>query len=138
MYYSAVPHRPRLSVALICSLLGIAGCHTSVKLADAPRPPPAAAGVGNRAPTVKIEGVPEAKAVAGATVTLRANAYDADGDRLTLAWSVSAGTVSNATTPRTVWTAPSNPAAVTITLRVTDAAGATATDTLSVVVSAKP
>ncbi len=122
------------------TVLGVvvaAGCRTTVQLADPPLTTPPAAAVGNRPPSVKIEGA-SGPVTAGTRLTLRANVYDPDGDGVTLHWTASAGTLSGASTARTIWTAPSAPASLTITLQATDSTGASATDTLSLEVQAKP
>ncbi len=76
---------------LLCAAMP-AACRTSVQLADPPMTAPAAAVVGNRPPSVKIEGV-SARVTAGTRLTLRSNVYDPDGDELTLLWTATAGTL---------------------------------------------
>jgi len=126
---------------LVClTVLGVvmaAGCRTTVQLADPPLTAPASGAVGNRPPSVKIEGA-SARVTSGARLNLRANVYDPDGDEVTLHWTATAGTLSGASTARTTWTAPSTPTSLTITLSVTDSSGASSTDTLSVEVQARP
>ena len=73
-----------------------------------------------------------------ARLNLQANVYDPDGDEVTLEWTATAGALSGASTARTKWTAPAAATSLTITLSVTDSSGASATDTLSVDVQAKP
>lgn len=63
----------------------------------------------------------------GGTVSLFAEAEDADGDPLSYAWSAQAGTFSSASSDFTTWTAPSQPGSYSFTVTVTDSRGATAT-----------
>jgi PKD domain len=121
---------------LLCGAMPTA-CRTSVQLADPPMTAPAAGVVGNRPPSVKIEGV-SARVSAGTRLTLRGNVYDPDGDEVTLQWTATAGTLGGGSTARTTWTAPSAPMSLTITLRATDSSGASSADTVSVEVLAKP
>ena len=72
--------------------------HCAARRSAPPRPPSGA--VGNRPPSVKIEGA-SARVTAGARLNLRANVYDPDGDEVTLHWTASAGTLSGASTART-------------------------------------
>lgn len=134
-----MPNSRFMCLALL-GVLASVGCRTTVGLTDGPPAAPMAGAVGNRPPSVKIEGASErgSEVAAGTRLTLLAEVYDADGDEVTLAWSASAGTLSGASTPRTRWTAPATATSVTITVRATDSRGASATDTLSLVVQAKP
>jgi hypothetical protein len=125
--------RCRRVVCLIVLSVGVAvGCSTSMKLADAPAAAPAAGVVGNRPPSVKIEGAPATtrEVPAGSRLSLRANVYDPDGDAVTLQWTATAGALGSVSTPRTNWTAPTTATPVTIALRATDSSGASASDTL--------
>ena len=128
----------RLSHVLLVSAGLAAGCATSVRLADAPTTGPAAGVTPNRPPTVKIEGGSAQPVAAGSRLSLQANVYDPDGDAVTLEWTTTAGALSGATTARTNWTAPATATTLTITLRATDSSGASASDTLSLQVLAKP
>ncbi len=58
----------------------------------------------------------------GGTITLAGTATDDDGDPLTFKWTATAGTFTPASGegPTVQWTAPGSPAAVTITMAVTD------------------
>jgi hypothetical protein len=125
-----------MCLIVLCVGLG-AGCATSVRLADAPTTGPAAGIAPNRPPTAKIEGGSSQPVAAGAGLSLRANVYDPDGDAVTLQWTTTAGALSNASTTRTNWTAPTTATSVTITLRATDSSGASASDTLVLQVLAK-
>jgi len=134
-----MPNSRFMCLALL-GVLASMGCKTTVGLTDGPPAKPIAGVTGNRPPSVKIEGASGAGAsvAAGTRLTLLAEAYDADGDEVTLTWSASAGTLSGTSTPRTQWTAPATPASVTITVRATDSRGASVTDTVSLAVQSKP
>jgi hypothetical protein len=116
-----------------------AACSTSVGLMEPPPTAPpgtAATGALNRAPSAKIEN--QGAASRGSAFQLRVDAYDSDGDTLTIQWSASEGTFSSATTTRTTWTPAPTTTSATITVKVTDTAGASATDTTTIVVRSQP
>jgi hypothetical protein len=115
------------------------GCATSVGLTPGPETAPgAASGALNRPPSAKIEAGAGSTSGSGATYPLRVNAYDPDGDELTIEWSATEGTFTSSTTTRTTWTPGAATTTATITVKVTDSAGATATDSTTIAVSRKP
>ena len=72
----------------------------------------------------------------GGTVSLTATAHDPNaGDPLSYAWTAPAGSFSAPAQASTVWTAPTTPGAVTLSLRVSDSRGAALTATLLLTVS---
>ena len=89
---------------------------------------------GNRPPTVKLS-ADQTTIAAGGRVTLTAEVYDADNDRLTLKWSAPSGTFNNLAASRTYWTAPATPGAVTLTFTADDGSGGVTTETLTVTVT---
>ena len=112
-----------------------AACSTSVGLMEPPpTSPPGTTVTGplNRAPSAKIE--TQGAASAGRGYQLRVEAYDPDGGTLTIQWSASDGSFSSTTTARTTWTPAANTTTATITVKVTDEQGGTATDTTNIVV----
>ena len=74
---------------------------------------------GNRPPTVTAGADPTAT-TPGGQVTLNAEVYDPDGDKMTIQWSAPSGTLNNPTGARTYWTAPQATGPVTITISVSD------------------
>jgi hypothetical protein len=125
---------------LMVALAALAtGCATSVGLMPAPETAPAAAsGAVNRPPSAKIETSADRASGSGPTYPLRVNAYDPDGDELTIEWSATEGTFTSSTTTRTTWTPGEATTTATITVKVTDSSGATASDTTTIVVSRTP
>jgi len=116
------------TMALAC--LGCGAGRTS-----APRTQPAPApGASNHPPTVRALCQPCTIGV-GKTLTLTADAKDADGDALTYAWSAPTGSASSASAPQTTWTAPAVDGPVPITVRVTDSRGAMASDVIIIQVT---
>ncbi|MCC6748385.1 MAG: PKD domain-containing protein [Deltaproteobacteria bacterium] len=71
----------------------------------------------------------------GKTVELSATAIDADGDPLTFAWSVPAGSFSAPGAASTVFTAPATEGDLQLTLAVSDPKGATASASFTVTVT---
>ena len=131
--------RARLLVVMGVIVLANAACGTSVGLMEPPPTSPpgtTAAGPLNRAPSARIED--QGAARTGAGYQLRVDAYDPDGDALTIQWSASEGTFSSATTTRTTWTPAPATATASITVTVTDTAGASATATTTIVVRPQP
>jgi outer membrane protein OmpA-like peptidoglycan-associated protein len=96
-------------------------CHPIV--VPPPPPPPAA----NKNPTVSCE-TDKSSVTAGESVRCRAVASDADGDALTYEWSASAGKVTG-TGANATWdsTGVEPGTSATITVRVSDGRGGTAT-----------
>jgi hypothetical protein len=87
---------------LVCltvwSVVIAAGCRTTVQLADPPLTAPASGTVGNRPPSVKIEGA-SARVASGAQLNLLANVSTRTATRdATL--TATAGTLSGASTAR--------------------------------------
>jgi len=80
-----MPNSRFMCLALL-GVLASMGCKTTVGLTDGPPAKPIAGVAGNRPPSVKIEGASGAGAsvATGARLTLLAEAYDADGDQVTL------------------------------------------------------
>lgn len=131
--------RVREAVAMGVMVAMSAACSTSVGLMEPPPTSPpgsSASGALNRAPSAKIEnqGAPRA----GAGYQLRVDAYDPDGDTLTIEWSASEGTFSSSTTTRTLWTPTPTTTSATITVKVTDSAGASSSDTTIIAVRPQP
>jgi hypothetical protein len=62
----------------------------------------------------------------GDAITLAVHAHDPDGDALTLTWSASDGSFSDASAPTTTWIAPSAQGSQTLTIHVADTKGAVA------------
>ena len=90
----------------------------------------------NQAPTADAGA--DAAAAAGAAVTLDGSASaDPDGDTLTYSWTQTAGAMvrlAGADSAQAMFTAPSQPGALTFRLMVTDPGGLTAVDTVTVTV----
>ena len=95
---------------------------------------------GQQPPTVEIETA--GSSIAGGTVvSLDATANDPEGHDLTFLWSgpANVGTFSATNTLDTTWTAPASTTSaqiITLTLKVTDVAGLTASDTVTFTVLA--
>jgi outer membrane protein OmpA-like peptidoglycan-associated protein len=68
----------------------------------------------------------------GQSITLTANAQDADGDTLTYRWTAPSGTFSTPNGRSTLWTAGAQEGNVPITVTVDDGKGGTATQTFNV------
>jgi hypothetical protein len=82
----------------------------------------------NTVPCIDSLIVSASRVLVGGTLSLRATAHDPDvGDTLSMAWTASAGSFSAANMATTTWTAPSTAGTVTLTLKVTDSRGASAT-----------
>jgi len=135
-----MPAALRFSQRIVCSLalaapilvmLAVGACRSSGGPAPAASPaPPSAA---NHPPKVRALCDP-CTVAAGRTVTLNADAQDADGDALTYAWSAPSGAAAPAASKQTTWTAPSAEGPVPITVRVSDGKGGIASDVITVIV----
>ncbi len=84
----------------------------------------------NRAPSVTASCSP-CTVTTGQASTVRATASDPDGDVLTYRWTAALGTFGTATASSTTWTAPNDAATVTVTIRVEDSRGASASATVA-------
>jgi outer membrane protein OmpA-like peptidoglycan-associated protein len=105
------------------------GCREIETYVPPPPPPPPAA---NNNPTAVCE-IERSEILPGESVRVRANASDPDGDTLTYEWSTTAGRIVGSgasVTFESTGMAPGSSA--TITLRVTDGRGGSATSTCSV------
>jgi hypothetical protein len=122
------------AILVVLSLVQ-AGCHA--RLAPAPMMPPPSPVAGNHPPTVSVSADGDHVA-AGGHRTLSSTVYDPDGDRLSLQWSAPAGSFSNPTGGRTIWTAPATSGPVTITLRVDDGRGGATSESVTITVDAGP
>jgi outer membrane protein OmpA-like peptidoglycan-associated protein len=111
------------------------GWHPGVRVyvapAPPPPPPPPPAAVQNRPPTVKARCEPCVVEV-GRTSTVTADASDPDGDVLAYKWSAPTGTFANPSERQTVFTCPTTPGSVPVTVTVTDGKGGTASDTITI------
>jgi outer membrane protein OmpA-like peptidoglycan-associated protein len=65
----------------------------------------------------------------GGSATVIATAQDPDGDAITYRWTAASGTLATPTDRQSVWTAPMAAGSYPVTVTVTDARGATASDT---------
>jgi outer membrane protein OmpA-like peptidoglycan-associated protein len=98
----------------------------------APKPAPAPeAPQANRAPVVRALCDP-CTLEAGGTAMLRAEASDPDGDRLTVQWSATGGTIADTGAANTQWHAETAPGLVTFTATVDDGRGGRATDRVTI------
>ena len=89
---------------------------------------------GNRPPAIKLS-ADQTTIAAGGRLTLTAEVYDADNERLTLKWSAPSGTFNNPAASRTYWTAPAAPGPVSLTFTADDGSGGVTTETLTVTVT---
>jgi outer membrane protein OmpA-like peptidoglycan-associated protein len=95
-------------------------------------PPPVAPPPANRNPTVSCE-AERGQALPGESVRLRASGSDPDGDALTYEWTASLGRVTGSgATASLDTTGVAAPSTVTVTVRVSDGRGGTASSTCSV------
>jgi hypothetical protein len=122
-----------LSCALPFVVSLASGCHA--RLAPVPvLEPPTATVAGNRPPTITIAS-DSPSVTAGKTVTLSAEVYDPDGDKLTLKWSAPSGRFNNPSGTRTYWTAPATPGPVIISFAADDGRGGVTTATVTLTVT---
>ncbi len=113
------------------------GYHPGVKIYVPPPPPPPPAPE-NRGPQVMLNCNP-CELMVGEESQLRADASDPDGDALEYRWSAPAGEFQgdvNRSTRR--WQAPSDTNRVPVTVTVEDGYGGTASDTITIDVTAPP
>lgn len=73
----------------------------------------------NSAPVINTIFVPE-QVHAGARITLGVSTEDPDGDTLTYNWQVAGGLLSSNSTPKVIWTTPTEMGFTTVTLSVKD------------------
>jgi outer membrane protein OmpA-like peptidoglycan-associated protein len=106
------------------------GYHPGVRIYTPPPPPPPPPPpvVVNRPPTVTARCEPGTVAPGG-SATVIATAQDPDGDALTYSWRAASGTLATPSDRQSVWTAPAAAGSYPVTVTVTDAKGATASDT---------
>jgi outer membrane protein OmpA-like peptidoglycan-associated protein len=105
------------------------GCREIEAFVPPPPPPPPAP---NRNPTVNCE-IERSVIQPGESVRVRANASDPDGDTLTYEWSTTAGRIVGSGPSVTFEsTGMARGSSATITVRVSDGRGGTATSTCSV------
>ena len=113
------------------------GYHPGVRV-YVPPPPPPPPPPANRPPRVTLACDP-CEIMVGEQSQLRADASDPDGDALEYRWSAPAGEfqgeVNRATRP---WQAPDEAGRVPVTVTVDDGRGGTASDTVTIDVSAPP
>lgn len=106
---------------------GFACREIGVAVAPPPPPPPA-----NQNPTVNCE-IERSEISPGETVRVRANASDPDGDTLTYEWSATAGRIVGSGPSVTFDSTGMRPgSSATITVRVSDGRGGTASSTCTV------
>jgi peptidoglycan-associated lipoprotein len=101
----------------------------------APLPAPTTGEQANRPPMVRASCNP-CVLQAGGTATLRADMSDPDGDPLTVYWTATSGTISDVRVAVTQWKAGTAPGLVTFTVTVNDGRGGTASDKVTIEVSA--
>jgi hypothetical protein len=81
----------------------------------------------NTVPVIDALNVSASSVLPGGSLELQVNAHDPNpGDTLTYAWTATAGTFSSSTSTTPTWTAPQRQGPVTLTVRVTDSRGASA------------
>ncbi len=102
-----------------------------VYVAPPPPPPPPPPAPQNRPPTVKARCEPCVVEV-GRTSTVTADASDPDGDVLAYKWSAPTGTFANPAERQTIFTCPTTPGSVPVTVTVNDGKGGTASDTITI------
>lgn len=113
-------------------LVVVLGCVVTAGCATAPRPAVAPARA-NHAPQVKARCAP-CRVAPGTTLTVTADATDADGEPLTYQWAAAAGTLAAPTAAESTFTAPAQPGAVPVAITVRDTRGGMASDTITITV----
>jgi outer membrane protein OmpA-like peptidoglycan-associated protein len=118
------------------------GWHPGVRVYVAPAPPPpppppAPPAPQNRPPTVKARCEPCVVEV-GRTSTVTADANDPDGDALTYKWSAPTGSFANPAERQTIFTCPTTPGSVPVSVAVTDGKGGSASDQITIQCVAPP
>ena len=115
------------------------GYHPGVRIyvPPPPPPPPPPAAPENRPPTVKARCNPCTVEI-NRTSTVTGDASDPDGDPLTYKWTAPAGSFANPSERETVWTAPSQPGPVPVTITVDDGKSGTASDSVTIQVVRPP
>lgn len=105
------------------------GYHPGVRVyTPPPPPPPPPPPAVNHPPTVTARCEPGTVAPGG-SATVIATAQDPDGDAITYSWTAASGTLATPNDRQSVWTAPNMAGSYPVTVTVTDAKGATASDT---------
>jgi hypothetical protein len=101
----------------------------AITLQQTPPPTP----YGNEAPIIESLVASSTSVQTGGTVSLTATVRDPNtGDTLTLAWSASGGSFSDASAATTTWTAPSSISLQTLTLTATDSQGTAVSVSLAI------
>jgi outer membrane protein OmpA-like peptidoglycan-associated protein len=118
------------------------GWHPGVRVYVAPAPPPPPPPPPppqpqNRPPTVKARCEPCVVEV-GRTSTVTADAADPDGDTLTYKWSAPTGSFANPAERQTIFTCPTAPGSVPVSVSVTDGKGGSASDQITIQCVAPP
>ncbi|HTM27138.1 MAG TPA: OmpA family protein [Vicinamibacterales bacterium] len=115
-------------------IVGRIGYHPGVRVYAPPPTPPApppAAVAQNHPPTVHARCEP-CTVFLGKISAVTADGQDQDGDALTYLWSAAAGTLTNASSRQTSWTAPMQEGPVPVSVRVDDGKGGTASDVVTI------
>lgn len=108
-----------VATAMVAILVLLTGCQQPI--------PPV-----NRVPVIgNVVANPSTVAING-TVSLNADAIDADGDRLLYSWSASAGVFSSTSGAVVTWTAPATPSTIAITVGVSDGSNSIVSKSASV------
>ena len=114
------------------------GHHPGVRRYVAPPPPePPPPAPRNRPPTVNASCDP-CEVMVGETSNVAATANDPDNDPLTYRWNAPTGNLNTTDQMTAVWTAPNQVGPVPISVTVDDGRGGTASDTVTVQVTAPP
>ena len=111
------------------------GYHPGTKCCEVVAPPPPPAPPQNKPPTVQCE-VERSRLLAGETTHCRATASDPDGDPLTYEWSASGGKVTGSGAEATFDSTGVQPGTVTVTVKVSDGRGGTASSNCTITIGA--